>query len=286
MKIVIPVCILCEATDVCLWTLDDGEAAAVTYVCTEHAEPLRELVRASQYLPVDMQTPLPQRRKVIGSEVSKEAAAQAAEIARIERERKRRMTPLLDWTPPAWMPNPPVHPEPPSPEARAAFLAEQEAQRIAREAQADAVRAEKEAERQARAAAKAKREAAEELVVRDARAEGKTWKQIGDMLGTTQQSVWSRYHLRYKDKGSPEQVSLPLPVDAGVDVPVDLPDDAPEMGAGGHGHNVVFSGGTEVHDTGLQPLEGSDTLDGVKKKGGRSRKRARGNAVVNQIEVA
>lgn len=283
MKIVIPVCIICEATDVEMWTLDNGKAAAVTYVCTEHAEPLRTIVDASQGLPLEFQLPLVQR-KTAGKQNVQRAPREIAEEARAA----LKMVPL-NWTPPAGMPTSTAKRE--SAEARAAtraaIRAEQEAAKAEREARATARRAEKEAEREARAAAKAERAAAEDRLVREARAQGKTWDEVAVMAGTTRQSVWSRYHNRYRDKGpkSAQQVALPA-VDGDVDVPVDLPEDAAEVGAGADGDDVVPAGAGEVHDLGLQSLEGGDALDGLKKNGRGTLKRADAGVVVDHIEVA
>jgi hypothetical protein len=91
MKIFVPVCIICDAEDVRLWTLDNGEAAAVTYVCTEHEAPLMAIVEASQGLPLEFQVSLASR---------KTAGKQYVPTFQNPRERRDRVMRPLEWAPP------------------------------------------------------------------------------------------------------------------------------------------------------------------------------------------
>ena len=83
-----------------------------------------------------------------------------------------------------------------------------------------------------------------------------------------------------------EKVTGPTVVGGDVSLAVEFSDDAAEVGAGGDSNDLGTAGAGEVHDLGLQPLEGSDALDGLEHEGRRSRKRAAGNVVVDQVEVA
>ena len=94
MKIVIPVCIMCESEEVALWTLDGKGTAAVTYLCDEHSAPLEAIIAASEGLPLDMQVPLT-RRRTIGKQRDRARALQER-----DHRRKRTMEPLVGWTPP------------------------------------------------------------------------------------------------------------------------------------------------------------------------------------------
>lgn len=42
---------------------------------------------------------------------------------------------------------------------------------------------------------------AEEIIVAKARKDGKTWDEIGAMVGTTGQNVWGKYHKKYRARG-------------------------------------------------------------------------------------
>jgi hypothetical protein len=281
MKITVPVCIICESEDVELWTVDGRGKAAVTYVCGEHSAPLEAILEASEGLPLNLQTPLSQQT----------AMKKARNIDLVHRRRVRTMEPLLDWTPPADEPAPAR--EILSEEDRAALQAQREADAAAkaeREAQAAAIRAEREAASEAEAAAKAARYEAEELVVRDGRAEGKTWDEIAALLGTTRQNVWSKYKQRYKAKGpkpgSPEQVVGAGAVLAGVDHAVQFSENATEEGSGSDSHDVGVGGPGDVHDLGLQALEPGDTLDGLEHEGRGTGQLPDGGVVIDQVEVA
>ena len=156
--ITVPVCILCEAEDVQLWTLDGQGMATATYVCTEHAAPLMAIVEASECLPLNLQTPVGQ----------KTALRNTRNRALLQRRRGTKPMEPLDWTPPS------------------------------------------------------------------------------------------------------EQVVDAEPVSGDVGNTVEFSDDAAEVGAGGNGDDAGVTGTAEVHDLGLQPLEGSDTLDGLEHEGGRT----------------
>jgi hypothetical protein len=42
---------------------------------------------------------------------------------------------------------------------------------------------------------------AEEIIVAQGRQDGKTWDEIGAMVGTTGQNAWGKYHGKYKARG-------------------------------------------------------------------------------------
>lgn len=67
-----------------------------------------------------------------------------------------------------------------------------------------------------------------------------------------------------------EQVVNAESVSGDVGGPVQLPDDAAEVGAGGQGDDLGVAGAAEVHDPGLQSLQGSYSLDGLEHEGSRT----------------
>lgn len=174
MKIIVPMCILCEAEDVQLWTLDNNGVATVTYVCTRHAAPLQEILDASEGLPLDLQVPV----------AKKTAKLKARNESLLKRPRRSGGMEPLDWTPPS------------------------------------------------------------------------------------------------------EKVVSPAVVSSDVGLAVEFSDDAAEVRAGGDGDDLGVAGAGEVHDLGLQPLEGGDALDGLEHEGRRPGQVSLGDVVVDQVEVA
>ena len=45
----------------------------------------------------------------------------------------------------------------------------------------------------------------EEILVKTAREEGRTWQEIADVLGMTRQNVWFKYRLKYGTRGARKQ---------------------------------------------------------------------------------
>jgi hypothetical protein len=84
-----PRCVLCGASDAKLWTLDSSRQAAVVYLCKTDAAPLQFIMDAAGDLPPSMQVPLTERKEAVPQPVHNRG------------RRTKRLTPLLDWTPPS-----------------------------------------------------------------------------------------------------------------------------------------------------------------------------------------
>lgn len=81
-------CLVCAATKVQLWTLDNLSTAGAMYLCKEHGEPLQNLLELAGDLPPEEQVPVP-LRDLLGENP----------ILGPGRQRTK-MVPLTDWTPP------------------------------------------------------------------------------------------------------------------------------------------------------------------------------------------
>jgi hypothetical protein len=80
-------CVICGASTVMIWTLDNMERAVVTYLCAVHAAPLVAVMDAAGDLPPSKQKPLadrPQKQPV-----------------HTRGRRRTALEPLVEWTPPS-----------------------------------------------------------------------------------------------------------------------------------------------------------------------------------------
>lgn len=81
-------CVICGASNITIWTLDNTERAVVTYLCSRDAAPLVAIMEAAGDLPPSRQRPLADRGQVEPMPVH-------------ARGRRRTSLEPLDWTPPS-----------------------------------------------------------------------------------------------------------------------------------------------------------------------------------------